>query len=347
MSALFASPVSAQAISDSTYVVKEGDTLFRIGQESGASVQDLQTWNDLEDVTDLAIGDTLRIRPLGEAAASSGEQTPAEDTTDSEWTLADELPPVAAEEDPADTSSPDEAAEAPSAGPTPDTVSADSDNQVPTSEHEGASVPREEHPDRTEVERPEGATWIDLALRTGVAADSLWHWNDRPDALPDRVVVPVDRVRADGHTVEEGETLYSIAGEYGVSVRRLQAANDLDAPTISVGQELRIPSQQSTLLDTWAAPDTTKSITIFPDSFEGRLTASGAAYEPTSYVVSHGTLSYGAVLLLSHPDTGAHVFVRVVDRSVNGMEISAAAAKALAIEGETELDLRIVWRETV
>jgi nucleoid-associated protein YgaU len=47
------------------------------------------------------------------------------------------------------------------------------------------------------------------------------------------------------HTVKRGETLASIASQYGVTVREIAAANDITNPNlISVGQELFIPSRQ-------------------------------------------------------------------------------------------------------
>jgi LysM repeat protein len=42
------------------------------------------------------------------------------------------------------------------------------------------------------------------------------------------------------HVVQEGETLYSIAQRYGVSVRALQTWNDLSSTQIEVGQRLRV-----------------------------------------------------------------------------------------------------------
>jgi|GEM_PF-1394825 putative chitinase len=44
------------------------------------------------------------------------------------------------------------------------------------------------------------------------------------------------------HTVQPGETLYSIASRYGVSVEALMQANNLTDGMIFVGQTLRIPS---------------------------------------------------------------------------------------------------------
>lgn len=44
------------------------------------------------------------------------------------------------------------------------------------------------------------------------------------------------------HVLASGETLYGVARKYGVSIRDLQAANDIDNPgKVHVGQKLRIP----------------------------------------------------------------------------------------------------------
>ena len=56
--------------------------------------------------------------------------------------------------------------------------------------------------------------------------------------------VPTPVVRSDGvvrHTVRAGETLLGIAGQYGVTVDEIQAANDLQNELIRAGDELFIP----------------------------------------------------------------------------------------------------------
>lgn len=333
----FGGPAPAAAQSTDTYVVKSGDTLYSIAQRVGASVRALQAWNDLDDDT-LSVGDTLRVRPLQRPDNDAAEDsTNADAAPDARNTapVADSLPPV----------EPDTAQGSASEDTTDSTETTSSDAEQEASDEE---EPETAAGDSARVERPEGATWIDLALHTGLSADSLWRWNEGPETLPDVVQLPASAVKTGRHTVTEGETFYSIAGTYGVSVRSLQAANDMDADDLRIGQELRIPGQQPELSEAWAAPDTIQ-VSMFPSSFAGRLTASGARYDPDVLVGSHPTLPFDSVVLLSKPidaspQDGRHVFVRIVDRSVNGPEISEAAAEALALDESGEVGLRVVWR---
>ena len=46
------------------------------------------------------------------------------------------------------------------------------------------------------------------------------------------------------HTIESGETLSSIADEYGVTLEALQAVNGIEDPnSVQVGQDLLIPAE--------------------------------------------------------------------------------------------------------
>jgi rare lipoprotein A len=88
-------------------------------------------------------------------------------------------------------------------------------------------------------------------------------------------------------------------------------------------------------------------VTLYPKTFEGRLTASGTAYDPADFVVSHPSLPLGSVVLLTHPGTGHSTFARVIDRGPVDdallMDVSAAVAQELGIQGATSapIELRI------
>ncbi|WP_105533804.1 peptidoglycan DD-metalloendopeptidase family protein [Solimicrobium silvestre] len=56
----------------SQYVVKKGDTLYRIALDKGQSYSDIVTWNNLANPNDIKVGQVLRVAPPD---AGSGGQT--------------------------------------------------------------------------------------------------------------------------------------------------------------------------------------------------------------------------------------------------------------------------------
>jgi len=314
-----AEPVQAQEpqAESPTYTVQEGDTLFGIAQRFGTSVRALREWNDL-DGSGIQIGQALRVRPPS-PVSSAGDDTAAEQ----------------------------ERGQEPSRG-APDTTSATADTD---SDPGSAAADSTAAPGRTTAKA--GDTLIDIALRFGTTADTLYAMNDsiRAPLEPGRTVFLPSRFGAPSHTVQPGETLYSIAGSYGVSVRALQVENDLDGATIQPGQQLAIPGRAARGSAEPPAPDTVGAVAVYPSAFSGRLTASGETYDPEAFVGSHPTLPYGSVVLLSHPGARQHSFVRIIDRGPVEddvvMDVSRAVAARLGLDEQdrTGLQLRIVWVE--
>jgi LysM repeat protein len=198
-----------------------------------------------------------------------------------------------------------------------------------------------------------GDSFINLALRLGTTADTLYALNDSTSALAAGQTVRLPRRFAPPtHVVESGETLYSIAGEYGVSARSLRAANDLDTASIQPDQRLRLPGRTAPEVPSpgdWAAPDSTGAVSVYPEPFADRLTASGRPYNPDAFVVSHPSLPYGTVVLLSRPDTDRHTFAHVIDRGPLDegvlLDVSAAVAEQLGIDDDASptVALWTVW----
>ncbi len=332
----------AQAPSDSTYTVRSGDTLYSIAQRAGVSVAALQRWNDLEG-TALQIGQTLRLRPprpedRTEASADTTEARP--DSTAADSPLSDTAVSDTAISDTvvSDTTVSDTVAVGTS---DPDSPAVDSVTAPPVYGRHVAA---------------DGDSFVNLALRLGTTADTLSALNDRtaaPLAAGETLRLP-KRFAPPAHVVASGETLYSIAGEYGVSARALRTANGLDTTALEPGQRLRLPGREAPEVPSpgdWAAPDSTGAVAVYPDAFAGRLTASGTPYDPDALVVSHPSLPYNSVVLLSRPDVGRHTFARVLDRGPieagTLLDVSAAVADRLGLDADATptVELRTVWIE--
>jgi len=331
----------AQAPSDSTYTVKSGDTLYSLAQRFGVSVADLQRWNDLED-TGLQVGQTLRVRPLRteDRDPATTADTAAVDTSAAADTSV--IVDTSTTADPATTDS-----------ATGDTTTIDP-AATDTSTATDPAAPTGPPPLYGRHTVDTGDSFVNLALRLGTTADTLYALNDSTTTAlsPGQTLRLPKRFAPPGHTVQSEETLYSIAGQYGVSVRALRAANALDTTTVQPGQRLRLPGREAPAVPPpgdWAAPDSTGAVAVYPEAFAGRLTASGTPYDPDDLVVSHPSLPYGTVLLLSPPDADRHTFARVVDRGPFDegvlLDVSAAVAEQLGIDPDATPDVavRTVW----
>lgn len=94
-----------------------------------------------------------------------------------------------------------------------------------------------------------GESFFAIAQKLNVPADSLGIWN-RIDPLyanlkPQQQLVyfEIKNTKSKSHTVVQGETLYSIARAYGVSVEQIMQWNKMSSPTIYVGQNLLLLTQ--------------------------------------------------------------------------------------------------------
>jgi LysM repeat protein len=118
-----------------------------------------------------------------------------------------------------------------------------------------------------------GDTVTSIAAQYGVTPDAIINANqlETPNSIyaGQRLIIPgaqqttPQTASAGGqHTVQPGETLYSIATRYGIPVDALRAANNLADNTVLAGQSLTIPADGT-------APASTGTATTAADGAEG------------------------------------------------------------------------------
>ena len=150
--------------SDNTYIVKSGDTLWKIANNFGVSVDDLKNVNNLT-------GNNLSIRQVLVIPGGNVPTTPSQTYT-----------------------------------------------------------------------VKSGDTLYKIASNYGISVDSLKSANNlTSNVLSIGQILKIPGVVSKTYTVKSGDTLYRIASNYGVSVDKLKKVNNLTNNNLSIGQVLIIP----------------------------------------------------------------------------------------------------------
>lgn len=79
-------------------------------------------------------------------------------------------------------------------------------------------------------------------------------------SIGQKLIIPTKTTTSDLYTVVAGDTLYSIAQKFGVSVAELKNLNNLTSNTLSIGQKLKIPSVDNYISYTVKSGDSLYSI---------------------------------------------------------------------------------------
>lgn len=382
---LCATPALGQ--SQSYYVVQSGDTLYRVARSNGLTVDELKALNGITDDV-IRVGQQLLIDPDGTPPDMIVEPIPEEPPDDlPDEPIAPIDDPYA--DAPADVGPSIEPAEdrpvvldtpAPiPAGPPPPppppatitrvAIGGPNAGQVVG----GGPAPSAEASQVHVVQRGEtlftisriyGTTVGAIRALNGLSGDLISVGQElrvggraapvviqRPVRRTayniERSTVPDDRV----HVVRPGETLFSVAVRYGVSVRDLLALNTLSSAPLAPGTPLTLPEAATPYYREPAPlpePEETGLALVYPDSYEGRETISGEPYNPTVLSASHRTYAFGTILHVTLPATGKSTLVRINDRGPVSegflIELSEAAARALGQNrgAAEEVEVRVV-----
>ena len=313
------------------YTVKKGDTLYSIARLHGMTVSDIKSLNQLSDNT-ILIGQELVVSTAGAQAPNplptlpdpvfkpASDPVPSRDVTQTGATTTSEQPD-------------------PNAG----------------------SFKRITRAKRSYVVQP-GDTYYSIAVEYGLPAyalfainggntgalepyETIWIPDTNPIASFDDSDDPLT------YTVRKGDTLYGIARKSGTNVRAIMDKNNMSAPSLRIGQVITLPAptpipkpkEQNVPPLYEVGP-----VDIYPDTFAGRITASGDPYDPARFTVSHPELAIETIVLLTNPQTGRSTFAEVNDRGPIDtrykMDVAAIVARELGLTlGEDqEIQIRVV-----
>ena len=114
----------------------------------------------------------------------------------------------------------------------------------------------------------------------------------KPQAKPApsaRTAQPVDQPRPETYTVKAGDTLYSIALEFGLDYRELAGWNNIDPSRIRVGQQLRLSPPRGAVATPLRGPGGTVETQPL---YGARATTGGARAEPRGVRVPYSDQAY-------------------------------------------------------
>lgn len=207
------------------YIVKPGDSLWKIAKSNGLTVDELKSINNLTSNT-LTIGQTLKL--------SSDTQTPTpnqpEDTNNTYYTVVagDTLYGIASK-----------------TGMTVNELKALnnlSSNLLTIGQKLKIKTPVASDEETTYTVKA-GDTLYAIASKYGTTVDAIKDANNMTsnNLSIGRVLIIPSKTGATTYTVKRGDTLYGIASAYGTTVENIKDINNLTSNNLSIGQKLLIP----------------------------------------------------------------------------------------------------------
>jgi len=222
---------------EDTYTVKDGDTLYAIAQRFGVSVDDLKRINNLTSNT-LRVGQVLRI-----PTDSTTTPTPPSSGNETIYTVkaGDTLYKIAQ-----------------NFGVTvKELIDFNNLNNTILSVGQQLRIPGTDEtvPTTTYTVKSGDSLWK-IAQRFGVSVDDLIRANNLSNTtlqIGQVLRIPTNSTTTPtpptdntiNYTVQRGDSLWSIANQYGTTVNAIKNLNGLTSNTLHIGQVLQIPTTAS------------------------------------------------------------------------------------------------------
>lgn len=115
------------------------------------------------------------------------------------------------------------------------------------------TIPKEETPKPNDdfiiYKVSSGDTLYSIAKKYNLSVNDLMDYNNLSSTnlkIGEQLLIPVTPYDENIYTVKAGDSLYSIANKYGLSVNALKEYNNLTSNNLSIGQKLKIPNNSDT-----------------------------------------------------------------------------------------------------
>ena len=205
-----------------TYTVVSGDSLWTIANKFGVTVDELKNLNNLTTNT-LSIGQTLII-PVTEPQIPTGTTTYTVASGDNLYSIADKYGVTVTEIKTANNL-------------TTNTLSIGQTLIIPQSSSSPPST-------TTKYIVVRGDSLYSIATKFGTTPEGLKNLNNLSSSLlsiGQELLVPATGSTGQTYVVRSGDSLWTIANKFGVTVNAIRIANGLTSDMLSIGQTIQIP----------------------------------------------------------------------------------------------------------
>lgn len=333
--------VSAQ---NAKHTVQQGETLFSIAQQYNVEVQQLRTWNGLQD-NELTVGQSIIVKKSTPENATTHTVEPKEtlfsiskqyNVSITELKTWNNLSTNNLEVGQQLTIYPAEAS-----GQQQTSIVVDSETQENTyyTVKNGDSLYR--IAERHDMTVDQLKNLNDLSSNTIRVGQRLTVWGD--PAPPPSVATSTEsspQGKFIVHEVTESISLQAILNKFQMDEQELRALNPgASETTFRAGQELTVLAPPSRRYKNPYRKDAnlqnlgTTSVSKYSDTAKASSTTNGELYNPDDLTAAHSNISLGSIIFIKNSENQKGIYVRVNDRiSGNGLKLSAAAWQALDIK---------------
>ena len=227
----YTSPIDTTPVDENLYIVKKGDTLYSIAKTLNTTVDELKKVNNLTNNT-LSIGQQLLVPGYYDNKEESNYKQYIVQPGDTLYKIAlnnnitvDELKNIN--------------------NLTSNILSINQILNIPEKKDDNEEGNQEQENLNIYTVQP-GDTLYKIALNNNITVDELKRINNLDNntlSIGQQLVLPSNKANIDyiNYTVQKGDSLYSIAKAYNITVYDLKKANNLTSNLLLIGQNLFIP----------------------------------------------------------------------------------------------------------